>query len=238
MRLRQLARGVEQPVPEERSARERAALRGARPPPSLKGFTCIVCAAIGEHFSDDCPDRFRVGLPEVLQKEHEAKSECASEAKKYEEPSGVFVMESAVLSGFYDVYPPDYLPHFELEEMIRRRPDVPPYLRCRSCMILADNALWCSRCNVILCSPCVFPPEGSPYCPSCSATDVDAFHEVGAVRAMIAAWKRTKMESIDVYSRSGDDEPKPRDCHTRRRPRDESRHSRNQRDARKRRKVK
>jgi hypothetical protein len=126
------------------------------------------------------------------------------------------VLESAALRLSYCDLPADYLPAAELEVLVSRRPDVPTFLRCAACLVLADDAVWCSCCDVIACKTCVQHTvlcdgrstgfaSSFGTCPVClqlfgSGDDGrPAAHAVAAVRAMIRAWKLATMEAVDKY---------------------------------------
>ena len=59
---------------------------------------------------------------------------------------------------------PGYIAGQEMLGIVRARCDVPEYLRCYSCALLAENAVWCSKCDTLSCSLCLAPADEPWVC--------------------------------------------------------------------------
>jgi hypothetical protein len=132
---------------------------------SLRGYTCGICGEIGVHFDSDCPDKAMVGKPEVLRQKIRAMEEVA-----------------------FMPMPDGYLPEAVMISLIRKRPDVPHYLRCIVCTELASGAIWCATCDTVSCSLCLAPIDEPWVCPNCNSSVQDSFHVVSAIRNMVDDW--------------------------------------------------
>ncbi len=193
-RIRVLAQGSKGTPSEapKLSARERSAIRGAQAPKSLKGYSCKICSALGDHFETDCPDRGKVGVPQVLQKPVTEDEAAAPPTKTL--PSFCVDMSLADL-------PADYVPAQELQSLIRRHESVPHCLRCAACSILCVDPVYLPCCDVLVCMACLGPIEAEWRCSDCDKTlhDRDWF-VVGALRAITKAWEQHTARRVDKYS--------------------------------------
>lgn len=158
----------------------------------LRGVKCRLCDAIGAHFEDACPMRYKTGVPTVLQ--------VKPEDTKYKH----VIPLSATWNPTYVDLPWDYLPEHELMDMVRRRPNVPSFLRCAACGILVEDPVWLSCCDLVVCGECVGPAQ---VCPACSAKLAEpaadtgpTMHRVGALRTLQSFYARYAVEtSGDPY---------------------------------------
>ncbi len=147
----------------------------------LRGYTCPQCGQLGQHFEDRCPVKAFVGVPEVQRK--------AMQEAAIEEAYGPLVD---------DATPPGFISGMELQCILQKRTDVPPYLRCAACCLLATDAVWCQQCDAIMCSTCLAPPDETWVCPVCRTYVEDNFHVVKALREMASAWMRATAMDIDT----------------------------------------
>ena len=166
------------------SSRTRKVLRDheASQPVSVKGHSCAVCGALGDHFEDQCPSKALTGMPEVQR-----------QAQK----------DSAILEayGSYECAP-THLSGPEFVHIVRSRMDVPLSLRCYVCTLLMEDAGWCSKCNRASCTLCLAPIDQPWVCSSCSNCDQDAFHVVDALRDLAIWWLETMTAAIDARNLS------------------------------------
>ena len=161
---------------------------------ALRGVKCHICGDIGKHYSSSCPQRVNVGVPLGLRPDVDAGGEPKTEDDKKESPAcSVYV-------------PPAYLDAQELTAIIRKSPELPAFLRCRACLALPLDAIWCQCCDIFACSACLGPPDEAWVCPLCATYAVDNFHVVAAVRKMVDTWFQAAATQIDPYSVSSDEE--------------------------------
>ena len=103
---------------------------------ALRGVKCHICGDIGKHYSSSCPQRVNVGVPLGLRPDVDAGGEPKTEDDKKESPAcSVYV-------------PPAYLDAQELTAIIRKSPELPAFLRCRACLALPLDAIWCQCCDI------------------------------------------------------------------------------------------
>ncbi len=168
---------------------------------ALRGVKCNICGVIGVHHSDACPRRNEVGIPEAMR-------DLPPPAALQAAPGGVLTldMESALFKAHYVDLPTDFLPCTELMDLIRKRPDVPSFLRCYGCMLLVRAPKWCSCCDIVVCTACLGPLDRHWACPKChrifgETADSDAqVHTVGAVSSMARLWALSCVEACDPYT--------------------------------------
>jgi hypothetical protein len=156
-----------------------------------RGVKCNICGELGTHYATSCPLRNTVGVPLGLrQTQRETKQSDASAAVGHEDPEE-----------------PPMLPE-ELLSLIRKRPEVPYFLRCLACMTLAREAIWCQCCDAFVCRDCLGPSgaDGDWACPQCACSSVDNFHVIAAMRACSDAWFQSAAALLDPYSVSSDEE--------------------------------
>lgn len=150
----------------------------AAAPPSEAPPQCPHCLLRGAHRADACPS-----LGPALCAAAEAG--CAG-----------IPLSRAVL-------PAACLPSDQLLRACRGRPDVPPFLRCGACGLLAAEPVWCQRCDGVACAACLAPTEEEEWaCPSeaCTAAEPDAFHVVGPLRAAAEAWLLAAAMAVDAVT--------------------------------------
>lgn len=165
---------------------KRANKKYRTPTTMLRGVKCNICGALGSHFSSACTQRI-TGVP-VGMRDESAPSAPATTTTTLDDT---------------------YLDPAELDATIRKRPDVPSFLRCRACATLARDAVWCQCCDCFVCAECLGPPGATWMCPLCENTSVDNFHIIQAMRAVIVAWFQSVAQLIDPYSISSDEEDAP-----------------------------
>lgn len=153
----------------------------------LRGVKCNVCGEIGQHFSSACPHRI-TGVPLGM------RDETGKDALDI-----VAEQPRATVS--------DYLAPERLDALIRKRPELPPFLRCRACSLLPRDAVWCQCCDIFVCATCLGPPdEGCWMCPVCEYAHIDNFHVIAAMRAVVTAWFQSAAEVVDPYCVSSDED--------------------------------
>lgn len=155
----------------------------------LRGVKCNICGAIGQHYSSACTLRI-TGIPAGMRDESNA-SVAESSIEDIEKPRDLF------------------LNPLELTASIRNRYEVPAFLRCRACALMAADAVWCQCCDIFVCAQCLGPADGTWMCPLCENTSVDSFHVIKAIRAAIDAWFQGAAQQLDPYAVSSDDEKAP-----------------------------
>ena len=143
----------------------------------LRGVKCNICGELGNHYASSCPLRNTVGVPVGLRKEDGAAPAVDGDTAELDDK---------------DVY----LSRDELTTLIRKRPEVPHFLRCRACLILPNDAMWCQCCDVFVCNDCLGPPGSDWICPQCECSDVDNFHVIAAMRVLIKAWFEAQAEMV------------------------------------------
>lgn len=160
----------------------------------LRGVKCNICGELGNHYASTCPLRNTVGVPLGLRQ-----SQSQSQSSQATQP---------VQSEIEEVLEPPPLSRDELISLIRKRPEVPQFLRCLACMTLPRDAIWCQCCDAFVCRDCLGPTggDGDWACPQCACNAVDNFHVIEAMRACIQAWFESAAELLDPYSVSSDDE--------------------------------
>ena len=180
----------------------------------LRGVKCNICGEIGTHYSSSCSERVNVGVPVGLratqpQQAHQQESAAA------EMPAGgpaVFEKEDEE----------EAIDPTQLEALIRKRPDLPTFLRCRACLALPAEAIWCQCCDIFVCQACLGPPPDATWaCPECEQDAVDNFHGIRAMREVITAWFQAVAVLTDPYCAStssgsddeGHGEHEEHECH-------------------------
>ncbi len=100
---------------------------------------------------------------------------------------------------------PLYLPPEQLEAAVRCRPELPSYLACAACGLLASEPKLCTACSALTCAMCLDPTkELGEQCPRCRTTAVDHFVVVPVLRYLCDVWFMETAALIDpVYSGSG-----------------------------------
>jgi hypothetical protein len=159
----------------------------------LRGVKCNICGALGSHYSSTCTQKVTVGVPVGLRGVGVGVGVGAGVG------AGA-VSAPAVLPAMDDMF----VSAAEVEAAIRKRPDVPSFLRCAACIALASQPLWCACCDIFVCHDCLGPPQGVLMCPVCEHTGVDNFHVIAAMRAMIAAWFTAVAAVVDPYDMFGE----------------------------------
>lgn len=152
----------------------------------LKGHSCAVCGALGEHLEDHCPSRTFVGLPEVLRKQKQAET-----------------LEAAYGTYGPHEFPPWYIDGAVMVPILRTRPDVPPSLRCYVCASLATAPVWCQICDTLSCSECLAPPDAQWVCNKCGNCKENKFHVVTALRELVQEWVRSVTMLHDAHASAG-----------------------------------
>lgn len=148
----------------------------------LRGVKCNICGALGSHYSSMCTQRV-TGVPAGMR----------SEEPPVVEESTTRIQDS-------------YLNPAELDALIRKRPELPPFLRCRACATLPQDAVWCQCCDIFVCSECLGPPDDCWVCPLCENCSVDNFHIIQAMRSVITAWFESVAQLVDPYAVDSDEE--------------------------------
>ena len=159
----------------------------------FRGIKCNICGEIGTHYASSCSERVNVGVPIGLRPQaHEGTASCAADA--------VLAVKAAEDE--------DAIDPAQLVALIRKRPDLPAFLRCRACLALPVDAVWCQCCDIFVCQDCLGPPPDATWaCPECEQDGVDNFHVIRVVREMITAWFQSVAVLIDPYCASSDEEP-------------------------------
>lgn len=204
---------------------------------NIRGVFCSICGVYGEHTLGTCPRKTNEGCPDNLRKrlrregcdtafvDHGPTSGGGSGSEA--PPRNYNLPAPASIRPAYCDLPDDFLPAAELEVLVSKRPDVPSFLRCYACAVLARDAMWCACCDVLACQACL-PSVSATYtghdddghdvvpwwCPKCgcalrgTAADVEddtassKAYVVTSVRTIIDAWMRMTMEAIDPYSQA------------------------------------
>jgi hypothetical protein len=84
-----------------------------------------------------------------------------------------------------------------LVDVVRRRGDIPDFLRCHVCGRLPENVLWASCCDVLVCCGCLGPPGiVTPSCPVCD--EERTLVVVSAVRHIVAEWFHASVANMDA----------------------------------------
>jgi len=179
---------------------------------SHKTVRCITCDQLG-HTAAVCPKKHTVGIPAALQQVYEAEAAGGGGGS-----SGSFVPGGAVdgagggtAAGLTRSWPmtaalgPLYLSPEQLDAAVRCRPELPAYLTCAACGLLAQNPKWCSNCSELTCAVCLDPTShAGDQCPVCKTTGVDHFMVVPQLRYMCDVWFMAAAAAIDpVYSGGG-----------------------------------
>lgn len=176
-----------------------------------RGVKCNVCGEIGKHYSSVCPERLKVGVPIALRPDL-TDDNIVSSAAVQSNPTVPFTASTAVSGGVSSVLvDPDTPPvgASQLAALIRKRPDIPAFLRCRACLALPEDAIWCQCCDIFVCHDCLGPPPDATWtCPECTECAVDNFHVIRAIRATITAWFQSVAVLTDPYCVSSDEENK------------------------------
>ena len=176
----------------------------------MRGRKCDICGAIGLHMATECPDRIKVGVPEVL---HQARLNAVpalppSLAAEPVQPSGPpLVLQSAGVNMLYLELPDDYIPASELCTAISRQPTVPECLRCYACGLLVTAPRWWSCCDVVVCLECLGPADAIWTCPLCNVPvnhllgGENTVHAVTALEKCAQLWAMSLARAVDPYSK-------------------------------------
>ena len=171
----------------------------------LRGIKCNICGEIGKHYSSVCPERVKVGVPISLRPEVSATAaiENTNPTPPQTGRGGGGGGTSTSIHHDADVY----VDASQLTALIRKRPDIPEFLRCRACLALPQDAIWCQCCDIFVCHTCLGPPPDATWtCPECEECAVDNFHVIQAMRAVITAWFQSVAVLTDPYCVSSDEE--------------------------------
>ena len=178
----------------------------------LRGVKCHICGEIGKHYSSTCSQRVNVGVPVGLRNTYTVQPTEEAQAQHEEVTVVKSEAENVVAGG-------TFLNSQELTAIIRKSPHIPAMLRCRACLALPQDAIWCQCCDIFACADCLGPKDEAWVCPLCEEHAVDNFHVVWVVRKMIDTWFQSAAELLDPYSVSSDEEDESQRPHSNKRAR-------------------